>query len=345
VRRHHDNPLVMPKDVKPSRSDYEVLGAFNPGVCRFGDETILLLRVAERPSDRDDGWLVSPAYNAETGEIDCLRVRTDDADLGEVEERVFTYKGRMRLTSLSHLRLARSADGVTFTVEDRPAIFPELATEAFGVEDCRITQIGDTCWITYKGVSPDGICVSIASTKDFVSFERHGISFCPHNLDVAIFPEKVGGDFAALTRPESWFAGLPAMWLARSPDLIHWGRHVPLIAPRAGMWDSGRVGASAVPFLTDRGWLEIYHGADPENVYCTGLALLDAQDPSRVIARSDDPILVPQTEYEMGGFFGGVIFASGATVVDGQVTLYYGASDDTTAAASASVDELLALLP
>jgi predicted GH43/DUF377 family glycosyl hydrolase len=272
-------------------------------------------------------------------------VREDDPDVSDVEERVFTYKGLLRLTSLSHLRLARSTDGVSFTVEERPALFPADDTEAFGLEDPRITRVGRKYWITYKAVSRKGICVALASTEDFVTFERHGISFCPHNLDVVIFPEKAGGDFVALTRPESWFAGAPSIWLARSPDLVHWGRHVPLIRPRAGMWDSGRVGASAVPILTERGWLEIYHGADPENVYCTGLMLLDRDDPSRVLARSEVPVLRPEADYEMNGFFGGVVFASGATEVDGVVTLYYGASDDSTAAARATVDELLAMLP
>jgi predicted GH43/DUF377 family glycosyl hydrolase len=110
------------------------------------------------------------------------------------------------------------------------------------------------------------------------------------------------------------------------------------------MWDAGRVGASAVPFLTDRGWLEVYHGATPEYEYCAGLLLLDRDDPSNVIARSDEPILRPEAPYEIDGFFGGVVFVTGATVTERSVTLYYGASDDTVAAAVATVDELLGTL-
>lgn len=345
VRRVPENPLITAADVKPSRPEYAVLGAFNPGVARYHDETILLLRVAEVPAEREAGWLVSPIWNAEQGEIEVLRFRADDPDISDVEPRTFRHRGLLYLTSISHLRLARSTDGVHFVVEEEPSVFPSEPTEALGIEDCRITQIEHTYWITYKCVSRDGICISLASTRDFKAYEKHGIAFEPHNLDIVIFPDKVGGDYVALTRPETWIAGAPAMWLARSPDLLHWGRHVPLMKPRPGMWDSGRIGASAVPFLTDRGWLEIYHGADLTYTYCAGLVLLDRENPCKVIGRSERPILRPETKYETSGFFGGVVFASGACVVDRQVTLYYGASDDVTAAAVATVDELLAGLP
>jgi predicted GH43/DUF377 family glycosyl hydrolase len=322
-----------------------VLGTFNPGVAQRGDETLLLLRVSETPAGAEDEWLSSPIWDAERGELDVVRFRRDDPDVTEVEPRGFRHRGLLYLTSISHLRLARSYDGVDFTVANTPALFPSEATEAFGIEDCRITRLNETYWITYKAVSRDGICIGLATTRDFVTYERHGIAFEPHNLDVVMFPEQIGGDHVALTRPETWIAEAPAMWIARSPDLLHWGRHELLMKPRPGKWDSGRVGASAVPIPTGRGWLEIYHGATPEHEYCAGLLLLDREDPTKILARSEQPILRPTEPYETEGFFGGVIFASGATVRDGKVTLYYGASDDTTAAAEATVEELLSTLP
>jgi predicted GH43/DUF377 family glycosyl hydrolase len=342
VERLPQNPLIKPADVQPSRPDFEVIGAFNAGVARVGEETVLLLRVAERPRERDANYAVAPIWNAERGEIDFFTVRRGDPDLVEEDVRVFRYRGDFYLTSISHLRLARSKDGVQFAIDEKPALAPLAKTEAFGLEDPRITLIGQDYWITYKAVSNHGITTALASTRDFVSYERHGIIFCPENLDVVIFPEKIGGQYAAWTRPVGKHLGSPSIWLARSPDLLHWGAHEPVLTPRPGLWDGARVGSSCVPFKTERGWVEIYHGADEANRYCCGVALIDLDDPSRVLARSDRPLMQPEAPYEVEGFFGGVVFACGADMrPDGQVFIYYGASDETTCAAATTVDELL----
>ena len=121
--------------------------------------------------------------------------------------------------------------------------------------------------------------------------------------------------------------------------------HEPLVAPRPGMWDSGRVGASCVPFRTPAGWLLIYHGADETHRYCVGVALVDGADPSKVLARSREPIMTPGASYEEHGFFGGVVFPTGAVVRDdGGVTVYYGAADQHVCAAETTLDELLGCL-
>ena len=138
------------------------------------------------------------------------------------------------------------------------------------------------------------------------------------------------------------YIGPVAVWSARSPDLLHWGDHAPALAPRPGHWDGMRVGASAVPFKTPQGWIEIYHGADERNRYCIGAALIDENDPSKVLARSAEPLMQPEAAYETEGFFGGVVFPCGADVrEDGRVILYYGAADDSTCAAETTVDALL----
>ena len=342
MRRLPDNPIIRPRDVKPSDDDFEVVGAFNAGVARLGDEVILLLRLAERPKDRPDDARVAPIWNAETGEVELFTVKRDDPNVLVEDERVFRYKGDFYLSSISHLRLARSTDGVHFTVEDAPAMFPEAATEAFGLEDPRITRIGRDYWITYKAVSPLGITTALAHTTDFRTFTRHGVIFCPENLDVVIFPEKFDADYVAWHRPVGKHLGAPSIWAARSPDLIHWGNHAPVLLPRRDLWDSARVGASTVPFLTAEGWLEIYHGANAENFYCLGAVLTDADDPAKVLARSDRPLVWPTTPYELEGFFGGVVFSCGALVSDdGEVTIYYGAADEYTCAATTTVEELL----
>jgi predicted GH43/DUF377 family glycosyl hydrolase len=238
--------------------------------------------------------------------------------------------------------LARSTDGVHFKVEERPAMFPERHTEAFGLEDPRITRIGDTFWVTYKAVSSHGITTALAKTNDFKRFERCGVVFCPENLDVVIFPERFENRYVAWTRPVGRHIGLPTIWIARSPDLLHWGAHEPVLAPRPGCWDGARVGASCVPFRTPSGWLEIYHGADPKHRYCVGTALIDGNDPSRILARSQEPLMWPEAGYETEGFFGQVVFPCGADVrEDGNLTVYYGAADESTCGATTTVNALL----
>ena len=342
MRRLPENPLIRPADVPPSRSDYEVCGAFNAGVARCGEDVLLLLRVAERPRERYPDVAVAPIWNHEKGEVECFEVRRGDPDLDEEDERVFRYKGDFYLTSLSHLRLARSRDGIHFTIDEQPAMFPARRTEAFGLEDPRITRIGEDHWITYKAVSSHGITTALARTRDFKSYTRHGVIFCPENLDVVLFPETFDGAYVAWTRPVGRHIGLPTIWIARSPDLLHWGAHEPVLAPRPGLWDGARVGSSCVPFKTEKGWLEIYHGADPNHRYCVGAALIDPDDPANVRARSREPLMWPEASYEVEGFFSQVVFPCGADVRDdGTVYVYYGASDECTCAAVTSVDALL----
>ena len=106
-------------------------------------------------------------------------------------------------------------------------------------------------------------------------------------------------------------------------------------------WDSARVGAGAPPIRTERGWLEIYHGATHDHRYCLGALLLDLNDPSKVISRSEEPIMEPIADYEQTGFFGNVVFTNGHYVDGDTVHLYYGASDEVICAATLSVKEIL----
>ncbi|MEN6385742.1 MAG: glycosidase, partial [Phycisphaerales bacterium] len=296
--RFQQNPLITPKDIKPSQSDLEVCCVLNPGVARFNDQTILLLRVCERPL-QEEGWLSVPVLEKEAGRYKILRFKKDDPLLDFRDPRIFDYGENVYLTTASHLRIARSNDGVNFTIEPKPFIFSNSDDEEFGVEDSRITKIEDTYYIYYVAVSRNSYCTKLASTKDFKNAQKHEIIFHPQNKDVAIFEGKIGDSYIAFHRPDlSIFRAPPAMWLAYSKDLIYWGRHKLLISPRKKMWDSARIGAGTVPILTDKGWLEIYHGANEKHNYSLGLLLLDALDPSKIIYRSDEPFFEPQEEYE-----------------------------------------------
>jgi len=332
--------------VRPSRPDLEVIGAFNPAVVRHGGEVLLLLRVAEAPSVAA-GDVAAPVYDANSGRLEIRKWSRDSDSVDTSDPRVTVVDGRTWLTSISHLRIARSMDGINFEVDPTPALSPATKYESFGIEDPRITLLNGTYWINYTAVSPYGISTALASTKDFRTFDRHGIIFPPPNRDVTIFPEKIGGRYAALHRPMAGEPGEQAIWVASSPDLIDWGGHRYVAGARAGSWDDSKIGGGAVPFRVRTqdhdGWLAIYHGvtASP-TTYSLGALLLDADDPSKVLGRSREPVLRPEAEYECSGFFDGVVFSCGLLAEDDQVRVYYGAADGVTAVADLSLDDILA---
>ncbi len=249
------------------------------------------------------------------------------------------------LTQMSHLRVARSRDGIHFDVDDRPSLVPANRFEEYGCEDPRATLIDGVWHITYVSVSRIGISTSRLTTTDFRSFERQGVMFLPDHKDVVLLPGRFKGRYAALTRPmPQSFGRVLGIWIAFSDDLVHWGEHAPLALPRAGMWDELRTGASAVPFRVDDGWLEIYHGVDRNTRYALGGLLLDADDPSRVIARSAEPILVPTAPYERNGLYNDVVFTCGLIPLDGEgkdIRVYYGAADSCLAVADFTVQDIL----
>jgi predicted GH43/DUF377 family glycosyl hydrolase len=247
------------------------------------------------------------------------------------------------LAQISHLRVARSRDGINFTVDEMPAIAPHTDMEEYGVEDPRATLIDGVWYITYVSVSRWGITTSLATTTDFRAYEREGVIFLPDHKDVVLFPRPIHGKYAALTRPmPQSFSRIFGIWLAFSDDLIHWGGHQTLALPRWGFWDELRTGASAVPFLTDHGWLELYHGVDRNTTYAMGALLLDPDDPTRVIARSPTPIHEPTEPYERMGLFNDTVFSCGhIDLGGGKIRMYYGAADSVIAAADFNVDEIV----
>ena len=183
--------------------------------------------------------------------------------------------------------------------------------------------------------------IGMITTSDWRDFDRHGVVIPPANKDGALFEDKIKGDYWCIHRPTGEGLGANTMWVARSPDLEHWGRHECLATPRKDKWDSARIGAGASPVKTEKGWLEIYHGANEDNTYCLGAMLLDLDNPANVLARSDEPIMVPTTDYEKYGFFGEVIFTNGHVVDGDTVTIYYGASDEVICGAEFSIEEIL----
>ena len=346
MERFDENPLIRPEDVPPSAEGLEVVGAFNPGAFEFRGRVGLLVRVAERPCPGDPSEVSVPVLDtsAHPPEVQLIRLRRDDPTWDFSDPRVIAPAAggpgaHHYLTSLSYLRLAWSEDGRRFQFGHAP-VWPGDRYERFGIEDPRVARIGDLYLITYSAVSEAGICVGLISTADFRLFARHGVILPPENKDVCFFPRKVDGDYVLLHRPSSDWCR-PGIWIARSPDLVEWGHHKFVAGPDPQGWDSLRIGAGPPPVWTPRGWLAIYHGAG-ERGYCLGAMLLDPEDPARVIARSPEPLLAPEADYERDGLFDNVVFCNGLVErPSGELWLYYGAGDRVIAGCRCDLQEIL----
>lgn len=252
---------------------------------------------------------------------------------------------------MSSLAVATSENGIDHWEVDRmPGLDPlyESFEERWGVEDPRITKIGDEFHIVYVGYSPGGPLVCRATTTDFVSYERHGVLMPPEDKDAALFPATFGGRFALIHRPVPAIVGAGAhIWLSLSPDLRHWGdAELVVEARRGGWWDANKIGLGPPPLLTRDGWLLCYHGVRVTasgSIYRLGLVLLDLDDPSTVLARGNDWVLGPQEPFERVGDVSNVVFPCGWILRDDGDTLhlYYGAADSVVCVAEASLKELL----
>jgi predicted GH43/DUF377 family glycosyl hydrolase len=255
-------------------------------------------------------------------------------------------------TGLSRLTVCRSQDGMgNWVIDVGRGIEPQLDRfeEHWGIEDPRITQVGDEYYVTYTGFSAGGPLVCLARTKDFASFERMGVLQSPEDKDAALFPVRFGGRWGLIHRPAPSMSGLGAhIWLSFSPDLRYWGdAQILLPARRGGWWDAGKIGIGPPPLLTEEGWLICYHGVRltaSGSIYRLGLALLDAADPTNVLSRGNEWVFAPHASYERSGDVPDVVFPCGWILrEDGDtVHMYYGAADSVVCLATASLGDLLA---
>lgn len=254
----------------------------------------------------------------------------------------------------SHLTKAISDDGIgnwqidaVPTLEPDPANYPE---ERWGIEDPRITYLTELGkWaIIYTAYSRGGPLVAMALTDDFIHFERFGPLMPPEDKDAALFPRRINGKWALIHRPitANYVPGAH-IWLSTSDDFTHWGeRQVLMHARRGGWWDGGKIGLAAPPIETAEGWILLYHGVRQTasgSIYRLGMALLDLNNPIKVLHRSDEWVFGPTQRYEREGDVDDVVFPSG-WVLDEKTNLlrmYYGGADSCIALATASVGDLL----
>ena len=253
------------------------------------------------------------------------------------------------LEGRSHLTVAKSRDGVTdWRIEERPLMSPldgNNPHEEFGCEDPRLTYLEELGkWvIAYTAYSPFGAGVALATTSDFRTVEKMGLVLAPNNKDAAVFPRRINGKYWMLHRPVA--GDQEHIWLTESEDLLHWGRPWCVMKERGGpWWDGHRIGANTIPIETDEGWLILYHGvksfpAGP--AYRMGAALLDLEDPKRLISRLPYWILGAHEYYEMAGEVPNVIFSNGHVRKGDKLFVYYGAADMSVCLATATITELL----
>lgn len=300
-RRLSTSPVISPRG-----SGFESAGTFNPAVVEAGRRVVMLYRAQDR-------------------------------------------------RGTSSLGYATSRDGIHFTRRPEPVLRPEAPYEkGGGLEDPRIVAFGGTYVLTYTGYNnvdgkgPGGkdaqLC--LAMSADLTSWRRRGVIMPAYQgawnvgwtKSGAIVPEKIRGKYWMYYLGDA--RGKPSqMGLAASSDLIHWHDATarPVLASRPGSFDSKVVEPGPPPVITPQGILLIYNGADDHLVYRTGWALFDLSDPSRVIARAENPVFEPQLPWEKAGQVPNVVFVEGLVRIRRRWLFYYGGADKYVGVAAADL--------
>ncbi len=234
---------------------------------------------------------------------------------------------------ISRIGLAISSDGVTID-ERLPHPVIDIVGEQHpltdGVEDARVCCIDGTYYAVYCTTSEIPEVLSYSTSSDLIHWEKQGVLMPDYSQRTGgLFPEKLNGEFVLIHRI------LPHMWMSRSRDLKEWHSTSVIQRTRRGHWTDGKMGIGATPIRTDQAWVVITHAKDSHRVYRLGVLWLDLEDPSKVLKVQDEPILVPEEDYERSGFVDNVVYSCGAAVLGDEVYVYYGCGDQCLAVATA----------
>ena len=309
--------VVLSKDDVP----YDSALVFNAGVNRYQDGYVMLFR-------NDYGF---------------CRKDFDDFYAGISDN----------TTPETNIGKAYSSDGVHWQTAPQ-SVFELKDNGIYRAYDPRVTVLEDGSYGVCFAVDSDtGIRGGIAVTEDMENFEIKSIS-APDNRNMVLFSEKINGFYYRLERPFLHNTSRYSIWLSRSPDLIHWGNSTPVLKSSQVSFANSKIGPAAPPVKTPYGWLTLFHAVEEQQTpfdawsrnwnkcYYGGIMLLDLEDPSKIIALAGRPLLVPEEEYELSGFRGGVIFPGGLIAEpDGSVKIYYGAADTVECLAIAQMDDLI----
>jgi beta-1,4-mannooligosaccharide/beta-1,4-mannosyl-N-acetylglucosamine phosphorylase len=252
-----------------------------------------------------------------------------------------------------NVHAGRSVDGISWEVDPEPIRFqagdarvPEVQERFEHAYDPRVTWLEDRYYVTWCN-GYHGPTIGLAWTHDFQAFQQLDNAFLPFNRNGVLFPRRIGGAYAMLSRPsDSGHTPFGDVFYSESPDLVHWGRHRHVLAPRPWTWESTKVGAGPTPIETEAGWLLLYHGVLTSCngfVYSMGAALLDLEEPWRVVARGSSYLLAPREPYERVGDVPNVVFPCAALVdeTEDRLTVYYGAADTVVCLAHGHLSEIL----
>ncbi len=246
--------------------------------------------------------------------------------------------------SVSSLGYATTTDGET--ILDRsvePVLSPGDPWEELGCEDPRITAFEGTFYVFYTAYSRRGPRIALASTTDFRSYTRYGVVGPDYDdKDAALFPEPIDGKFVVVHRiaPNLELVFLDSIEqmerVSQNPTSKDYLKNIEAntIMKPLWKWEAKKVGIGPPPIRTSAGWVVIYHGVDSYNVYRAGAALLDLENPRRVIARIPEPILEPEEDYEKVGVVPNVVFPEGAVVIKDELRVFYGGADKVCCVAS-----------
>lgn len=311
--------------------------------------SLKLRRLLDEPimtGNKENFWEAASCYNAASikkNNIVHLFYRATDKNAN----------GRECDDYLNYIGHATSQNGVDFTRNDKFILGPiENSVEQRGCEDPRVTKIDDTYYMLYTGFGnryPGDFSICMASSKDLINWDRQGVVLDESNKDAALFPDKIDGEYVLLHRRP------PHIWISFSKDLKNWERHQILakVDPDSE-WENCKIGIAGPPLKTEKGYVLIYHGVSEKETnfgergdykqYALGIMLLDLKDPTKVIYRQKEPILIPELIWEKeGGYVPNVVFSCGQVIMNDDLYVYYAGADKDLGIAICPMDEIMAL--
>lgn len=348
-RRFYDivEPHVGERSVTPRQAllagayfveeySFEAAALFNPSIVAHPDQSGVAAGAVR---------VVLSLRGVGEGHVSSITFRTG----------IFTAGGRLEIDPPSPWAVSPQIEPIPGGAADDPGvrfycgeqedlsslvIFPVTFRQRHGIEDLRLVRFteedGHSVYLgTYTAVSGEAIRQELLRTRDFVSFELQALRGAMSGTKgMALFPRRIVGHYAMLGRQDH-----ENIWLLRSNDLYTWDTGTIVISPR-WPWEFIQLGNSSPPIEIDEGWLVITHGVGPVRNYCLGACLLDKRDPSKLLARTAEPLIRPSAQTR-DGYVPNVAYSCGALALGRTLLLPYGVADSFTAFATVSIDALV----